>query len=75
MCIGDRLGEHRCVQGESQLAALSQTSCEESKKFQCKSRIPGVPVVAQRVKNRTNIHEDVDSIPGLAQWVEDPVLP
>ena len=29
----------------------------------------GVPLVAQQVKNPTNIHEDVDLIPGLAQWV------
>ena len=30
----------------------------------------GVPVVAQRVKNPTSIHEDVGSIPGLAQWIQ-----
>ena len=34
----------------------------------------GAPVVAQRVKNRTSIHEAVGSIPGLAQGVEDPAL-
>ena len=34
----------------------------------------GVPFVSQWVKNPTNIHEDVGSIPGLAQWVKDTVL-
>jgi len=28
---------------------------------------PGVPIVAQQVKNPTSIHEDTGSIPGLAQ--------
>ena len=35
----------------------------------------GVPFVAQWLRNPSRIHEDVGSIPGLVQWVQDPVLP
>ena len=36
---------------------------------------PGIPFVAQPIMNLTGIYEDVGSIPGLAQWVGDLILP
>ena len=39
-----------------------------------KTRV-GVPIVAQRVKNATSIHEEVGSIPDPTQWTKDPALP
>ena len=37
-------------------------------------KFKGVPAVAQQFKNLTSIHEDVGSVPGLYQWVNNPAL-
>ena len=43
-------------------------------KSQILNQLPGIPTVAQQVKNQISIHEDVGSVPGLIQWVKDLLL-
>ena len=45
--------------------------CGKWKNQDTKYYMLGVPVVAQWVKNLGSIHEEMGSIPGLAQWFKD----
>ena len=54
-------------------AHLSPLECPDHR-MQFTRHVPGVPAVAQWVKNPTGIHEDVSSVPRLVQWVKDPAL-
>ena len=59
-------------EGDFQLTISAKLSIKCEDKIQTTS---GVPVVVQQVMNPTSIHEDTSSIPGLTQWIKDPVLP
>ena len=47
---------------------------ESGRKEGRKEAKKGVPFVAQQLTNLTSIHIDMGLIPGLTQWLKDPVL-
>ena len=51
--------------------------CIEKVKFNFtnKNALSGIPIVAQWVQSPNSVCEVAGSIPGLTQWVKDPVLP
>ena len=64
----------------TQLVPSSCSGCDEEvketlKNKQTKQNQTSSSFCGPEVRNPTSIHEDVGSIPGLVQWVEDLALP
>ena len=53
----------------------THTTQQQQKKTAQQKNGQGIPIVVQWLTNLSRNHEVVDSIPGLTQWVEDPVMP
>ena len=49
-------------------------SKNKNKNINKKELLLGVPILAQRLRNPTSIHDDMGSIPGLAQEVKELTL-
>ena len=72
------ISNHYVIQPNSYniLCQLYLSKTGKSIKLKAKKKSgEGVPVVVQWLTNPTRNHEVAGSIPALAQWVNDPVLP
>ena len=67
--------DSKALRPESTVFADIQLSPEPASEHQGRQSTLGVPTVVPQVKNLNCVPEDGGSIPGLAQWVKDPVLP
>ena len=77
-CSGASLGDAKTASSNTHWSQAGEGNCHalltDTFCFHVKYIRLGVPVVAQWLTNPTSIHEDVGSIPGLAQWVKDLAL-
>ena len=74
LCRGCSVCHLETCWSHGQVLTVEGTSSQTKETSTAKSPSSGVPVVARWFTKPTRNHEVAGSTPGLAQWVEDPVL-